>query len=118
MERDPITVQHRGHARMNIEAGAADIVWTDGNPTAGHKFALSGRELLLVRNVAATPQWVRIIGGSDSFGRSGTSGDYDVAAGGMAAFAVSPVEVWAQAGQWAFVDVESADVKLAVVRYP
>lgn len=118
MSRSTITPQARAHLTMDVTPGSATVTWTNGDPTNGHSFSITGRELLLARNAGSSSAWVKVIGASDAFGRTGTTGNYAVAAGATAVFAVSPLNVWGQTGNVAWVDVESSDIKLAVIRYP
>ena len=118
MPRATLTVQVRSHATMNVGAGLATLTMTAGEATNGHQFAITGRELIIAHNTEASAKWVKLTAAADASGRTGTTGNYSLAAGGIAAFAVSPLDVWAQTGNVAYVDVEHAGVKLAAVRYP
>jgi len=118
MPRSTLDVQVRPHATMNIPAGTVTLTMTPGDPANGHQFSVTGRELLIAQNTETSPKWVKLTAAADAFGRAGNTGNYAIAPGAIAVFAVSPMNVWAHQGNVAYVDVEHAGVLLAAVRYP
>jgi hypothetical protein len=100
-------------------ADQLDIVFT-GPATAsdGISFPLTGREVLLVRNIhATTAQTFTINSQPDPYGRTQDVTAYSLAAGEFAAFLFNDLIGFRQADGNVYAVGSTTDIKFAVLRY-
>ncbi len=120
MARTPITAHclETGYPIVTPAGGAADILWTAADTTHLNSAAIvSGKTMLLARNVGATPRHVTITSAADPYGRTGDLGPYTVAVGQVARFGRSPRTAGRVEGGLAFAG-DHVDVQFAVVTLP
>jgi hypothetical protein len=92
--------------------------FTASDPVNGNEFVLTGKELLLVKNIGAVSRTITLFTAPDSFGR-----EADVvatlASGAQALFGPFQMYGWAQAVTLTFeVTASHADVQIAVLVLP
>lgn len=103
----------------NPTAGVA-VTWVDCDSTNGNQFAMTGNDLLLVRNAhASTAKSVTITSVADSQGRSGTITAESLNAGVVRCFGpFRDKEGWAQAGGYLYCTGTDNNIKFAVIELP
>jgi hypothetical protein len=103
---------------MSPVANAADFAYAVSDLTNGNRFVHTGKELLLVQNVNVAAKTVTIAGKADELGRTGSIPAYSMGASEFAVFGPFTSEAFRQADGYVWIDVEHADIKLAVIRLP
>jgi hypothetical protein len=103
-----------------ITANAADIAWTASGAdyADGFGYALTGRELLLIRNDNAGAQTVTIESVIDEYNRESDITTYSIGIGEYAMFGPFPKDGWGQTDGTLHGAVTAADLYLAVIRLP
>ncbi|MEM3453499.1 MAG: hypothetical protein QW835_07755 [Candidatus Hadarchaeum sp.] len=109
---NPISVPHP------YAAAAADLSWTAADAVNGNCFIFSGKEILLAQNTGTSEATITISTVACSHGRTGDI----VKVLGAGNFCIFPALYYAegfmQADGKVYVNANSADVKLAVLRIP
>lgn len=103
-----------------ISANGADFAWTQGS-TDGDTVAITGRQIILVRNTHATdPQTVTIDSVDDEQNRQADITTYSLAAGEFAAFGCGLTNSpgWKTAAGIINLDCSSTDIYYAVLTLP
>lgn len=102
-----------------LAADSADFTWTNAGASYadGAGFALTGRELLLVRNNNVAAQTITIQSTNDAYNRKGDITNYQIGAGEFAVFGPFPKDGWAQADGMLYFAASAADVAFAVLRW-
>jgi hypothetical protein len=100
-------------------AGSMDIVFTGPAVASdGISFPMTGREIMVVRNIHATvAQTLTITSVPDSRGRTQDITAYSLAAGAFAAFNASQLEGFKQADGNLYAAGSTTDIKFAILRY-
>lgn len=100
-----------------LSANSADLSWTAAGATFadGASFAMTGNDLLLVRNDNAGAQTVTISSVVDQYNRTGDITTYSVGAGEYAVFGPIPRPGWMQDDGSLYFAASAADVSFAVV---
>ena len=94
------------------------LTWVAGDTVNGHRILATGRELLLACNSGATPRTVAVDSTPDAMGREGDIPAQSLAAGATWAFGPWQPEGWVDAAGYINVDVNHAEVLLAVILLP
>ena len=102
---------------LPLVATSQDITFDAGDASSGHKFPLTGKEILVAKNTGAGARTVTVKSVADAHQRTGDFGAYSVGAGKVAMFLI-PVDGFLQADGQCYVDVEHAEMTLAVIRFP
>lgn len=101
-----------------VAANALDVVFTVCDPTNDNQFALTGRELIVVRNLHATlARLITLTSSADPQKRVADIASYSLGALEFMMFWVGAIPGWDQSGQF-FLDGETTDVVFAIVRIP
>jgi hypothetical protein len=111
----PVTLAK--YPALPITVNSIDVAFSTGSTTDGFSYQASGRELVLVTNVNASPQTVTIKSVADSLGRTGDLGAYSLSQNEYCAFIV-PLDGFVQSDGTVNVDVGHNDVHVAVIRLP
>ena len=98
---------------------AETLTWTAADVANGNAFALTGREVLLVRNVGAATRTVTfqskaIRGRHDPLHNSAQN----VVAGAYVAYGPIPVQGFRQSDQMLYVSANHAEIEFCVLRVP
>ena len=103
-----------------IAADGADITFTAGDSVNNNAVVLTGdkKELVIVRNDNVAAQTISIISTPDSFKRTGDITDYSIGPSEYAVFGPFALEGWRQSDGKLYIDPQSADVKIAVIKLP
>lgn len=109
-------VDQVGHAT----ADSADLTFTACDPSNGNTVTITGKELVHVRNDhGSLAKTVTFTLKTDEYGRAGAVTAYSLAASEQAVFGPFPLAAWAQStANDLYINGESTDIKLAIVRYP
>ena len=94
----------------------ATLAYTAGDPANNHDVPLTGREFVICRNVGGTDQTITIIS-SDLNNRTGDSTKL-VLANSQVIFQNFPTAGWRQTNGKLNIDVDSANLELAVLKLP
>lgn len=100
-----------------LAVDSADFAWTVGDPPNDHQFKVTGKEFVLVRNTGAGAQTVTFVSTADPFKRKDDIA-YSIGAGEFACFGPFLPEGWAQTDGFLHIDIASADLQFAVLRFP
>lgn len=93
----------------------ATVTWDAGDVANGNAFVMTGREILLARNVNAGAQTITITSVAIN-GRLGHISAYSIGAGLTKVFQQFPFAGWRQSDSRLWIDVGHADVLLAVLK--
>lgn len=101
-------------------ANTADLTFTTCDPSNGNVVTITGRELVHVRNDhGSLAKTVTFTLKTDEYGRAGAVTAYSLSAAEQAVFGPFPLDAWAQSSaNDLYINGESTDIKLAIVRYP
>lgn len=98
-------------------AGAA-FTWTAAVPANKEEFILTGRELLLARNVGASPHTITITSVQDPFNRSGNITAESIAVSEFKMYGPVDITGWQQPDGNLYFEADNAEVEFAVIRLP
>lgn len=101
-----------------IAANAADLSFAAADVANKNQVALTGKEMLIVRNDNAGAQTVTINSVADSYARTGDITAYSIGAGEYAFFGPFPVAGWRQTDGNLYLEGSHADIKFAVIKLP
>ncbi len=102
-----------------VTTGPVDPGLTAGDVANGNDFTLTGDEIVIVRNVNVAAKTITITSFSSPItGRVGHITAFSIPAAGIRVFQKFTVAGWRQADGKLYIDVEHADVEIAVVRIP
>lgn len=97
----------------------ADVTWTAADSTDKEQFALTGRELVLIRNTSEdTPYYVTITSVDDPTGRSRHISQVDIPFGDTVAWGPTAVDGWRQTDGNLYLEAENAAIEYAVITLP
>lgn len=100
-----------------VNAGDLDAVETACDASNGNAFALTGHEILVLRNTDTAPHTVTISSTADSRGRTLDITAYSIAAGKTSFFSfLSGQEGWKQVDGTAHILASDVSVKMHVLR--
>lgn len=102
------------------QQSGTDLTWTAGDATEGNSVTLTGREIILARNVdgaathsvtikAVADPYNRSVDATETLATSGSAGDYT-------AFGPLPRIGWQQSDGALYIDVANTSVELCVLR--
>lgn len=120
MARTALTVQETPgrFPALPITADAADLAWTAADNVNKNSFALTGREIILVRNDNAGAQEITISSVVDAYNREGDIEAYSVGIGEYAMFGPIPLDGFRQSDGLCYLEAAVADVYFAIIRFP
>ena len=105
------------HPDLPVAADALDITFTTCDPVNFDEFAMTGRDLLLVKNAhASTAKYFTLESIADDKKRTGDVTQYSLGAGEIAAFYFGRMDGWAQSTGKMNLKGESTDIKFSVLR--
>lgn len=119
-----LTVQQLNgpYPALPVSANALDVAFTAADTTNGNAFALTGKEVLLVRNTDGTAAHsFTITSVADERRRTGDIANYSLGPGEFAAFAFSGRDAlagWRQSDGTARISADSNLIEFAVLRLP
>ena len=100
-----------------VAANALDFVFTTADSVNFDEFALTGRELIVVRNSTAGALTFTLSSVVDPQGRTQDVTSYSLGAGEFAAFWVGNIVGWDNAGKF-FLQSSASTMDYAVIRIP
>lgn len=93
-----------------------NLVWVAADVANKQQVAFTGREIILARNVGASPHTVTVDGVKIK-GRAGSIAAYSIAAGAVAIIAL-PTEGWRQtADAMLYFEANHAEIEFSIIRY-
>ena len=109
-----------GYPALPLSADSADLTFTPAGASFadGAGFAMSGRELLIVRNPTAGALTATITSVADRRKRTGNITAYSIGAGELAVFGPFPPEGWQQSDGQLYIAGSAAGLEFAVLRLP
>lgn len=97
----------------------AAVTWTPAIVADKEQIAITGRELLLIRNTSAdTPYYVTIESVNDRFGREEDITQVDIAFGATVVWGPVALEGWQQTDGFLYLEAENTAIEYAVVALP
>lgn len=99
---------------LPVAADALDVAFTNGDASNGNEFTATGSDLLLVKNTGGVARTITFLSVADQFNRTGNVTAYSIGAGETIAFYFG-TSGWRQTTGKIHIDVEHADLKLAVL---
>lgn len=103
---------------LPVAGGSADITFVSGDVANGNETSLvDSKTVALIRNVGVGALSVTFTSTPDTLNRTGDITAYDVAAGETARFGAFKTVGWAHSGKL-WIDVEDADVQIAIITLP
>lgn len=114
--RTALSVQSKPGLYGTIGAGALGLAFTAADTTNKNEFVGSGREMIVARNVGASPYTVTISSAPDVLGRVKDVGPYSIPANGVAVFGPVPLHGFAQTSRKIYLEGSNASIEFAVVR--
>ncbi len=105
-------------APTNYATSASSITWTTGDPTNGHKVVLTGREVVVAINNGSLTQGVTVQSVADKYGREGDSDYIILGSSQVIFFQMFPTHGWIQSDGYLYIDVSSATIGVAVIKFP
>lgn len=120
MARTALTVQTTiAKHPASVAANAADFTFAAGDASNGNYFVHTGRQLILARNTGAGARTITLTSAVDDLNRLGTITAYSIGAGEFAIFPQGlTIEGWRQSDGQFYINVEHAEVTLAVITLP
>lgn len=103
---------------LPLVANAQDFVFTAGVAVDGMEFVATGRELILAQNVGSGAHTITIKSAPGPDGRTGDITAYSLGAGEYAQFGVRPNRGWRQSNGRIWIDINHAELVVAVIRLP
>ncbi len=94
------------------------FTWLAADITNDEEFVLTGRELLLARNVGASPHTITITSVQDPFNRSGDITAESIAASEFRMYGPVDITGWQQPDGNLYFEADNAEVEFAVIRLP
>ena len=102
----------------SVAINTLDVTWTASDASNNNKFAATGRDLLLVRNVAVGAKTFTLTSQYNAYNRLGTITAYSLGASEVAMFWFGNTAGWADSSGNIILDSEDANIEYAVVRIP
>lgn len=105
---------------LPVTAGSLAGAETAADVANKNQFPMTGREILVWRNMGATPHTVTLTSRADAQGRSGDVTGYSVAAGGVGAFDTGGppgLEGWRQVDGMFYFEANHAEILFSVWRH-
>lgn len=103
-----------------VSAGDLKFTFAASDGTGGNSYAVTGKELLLAFNDGTVAHTITIDSVNDEKNRQADITDYSLAVGDYIAFTggLTTSKGWQQSGGVIYIDTDSADIKVAVLRLP
>jgi hypothetical protein len=92
------------------------FTWTAATPASDEQVVLTGNELLLARNVGASPHTITINSTPDTFGRSQNITAESIAAGQFRVYGAFARLGWIQSDGNLYFEADNAEVEFAVIK--
>jgi len=118
MARTSLTKTTALGAYGTYSANAADLTMAAADVGDKNQFTFAGNDLVVAHNTAGTAQTVTISSVADPYGRTGDIDTYSIGAGEYAVFGPFEAAGWQQSDGKVYLEADSADVKLGVVKLP
>lgn len=120
MARTALTVQTTiAKHPASVAANAADFTFAAGDAGNGNYFVHTGRQLILARNTGAGARTITLQSAPDVLNREQDITAYSIGAGEFAIFPQPlALDGWRQSNGQFYIDVEHAEVTLAVITLP
>lgn len=120
MARTALTVQTTiAKYPASVSANAADFTFAAGDASNGNYFVHTGKQVIIARNTGAGARTITLTSSVDSLNRLGTITAYSIGAGEFAIFPQPlALDGWRQSNGQFYIDVEHAEVTLAVITLP
>lgn len=99
------------------DTGGTLLTLTALDQANGNSFPATGRECIFAQNTDAGSQTITIRSTADAEGRTGDAAKA-MAASSFAVFQMFPTKGWIQSDGNIYIDTTSANIKVAVVRFP
>ena len=117
MARTSLTVINpKGPHPGTISANDLDFSFTSADLSNKNSFTMTGRELILARNVNSGAQTITLTSVADPQNRLGTITTYSVGASEFAMFWAGDILGWRQSDGEFYLEGSHADIKFAVVK--
>jgi len=97
---------------------AADIAFLAADVANMEQTALTGKEMIVARNVGGGPFLITVTSSNDPFNRTGDVTDYSLGAGEFAVFGPFDRTGWLQPGAFIFFEANNVAIEFAVIRLP
>lgn len=94
------------------------VTWVNSDVANGNQVRITGRTLLLVRNINAGAQSVTIASAADPYSRFGTITAAALASNQQKVFPMFPLLGWLQSDGYLYINGSHADVQFGVVEMP
>lgn len=113
-----ITSMPAKYPTLPISANGLDVAFTAAGASfaLGHEYAITGKEILIVRNGNVGAQTVTITSCADPYNRTGNITTYSIGVGEYAIFPQFQLTGWQQADGYLWVDFSAADEEYIVLR--
>jgi hypothetical protein len=92
------------------------FTWLAADPANDEQFIMTGKELLLARNVGASPHTITITSVPDQFGRPGDITADSIAAGAFECYGPFASHGWQQTDGMLYFEADNLEVEFAVIR--
>jgi hypothetical protein len=114
-----LTVKVAPGADLGTIAGnSLDVVFEAGDSSNKNKFKTTGKEVVLIQNVAVAAKTVTFKSVADERNRKGDITAYSLGASEFMLVGPFPLVGWADGNGEVIVEPESVDVKFLVIRFP
>lgn len=97
---------------------AVTLTMEAGDVSNGNKFALTGREVIVLHNTGASTRTYTITSVADPYGRTGHITTQNILAGAYMALGPIGLEGWKQTDGQLYLAVSHAEVKIGVYTLP
>ena len=114
--RTALTPQSLPYIYGSIAAGAATLSFTAANVTDKNEYITTGRELIIARNVGASPYTVTVSSAPDKLGRTKDITAYSIAANSVMMLGPVPLDGFKQTGGKVYLEASNASIEFAIVR--
>jgi hypothetical protein len=113
-----LQIRELGIQSLVVAPGALVIPFGVCDFTLGDQTPSTGKEILAFQNVAVGAKTVTIDGAPDAYGRDGAITTYSIPASGVIITGVLTQQAFRQSDGMIYINAETADVKVAVLRIP
>ena len=112
-----VTLTRTSSPGPNPAAGVA-VTFTAANTTDKERLALTGREIVLVRNTGASSRTYTVTSTEDPYGRTKDITAQTIAAGAVHTLGPFGTTGWAQTDGYLHLEANNAEVEFAVIALP